>query len=83
MFETVHILQQHLYGADAHFDSAFTLTMLGISNYKKGQYHKCVAWCLKAYELYTELYNDKTRRAGVLKCWFIIQTIYMLGYAYR
>ena len=83
MYETAHVLQQHLFGCEEKFEMAFTLTMLGMNYFVMQQYHKCVAWCLKAFELYTGIFKERIIVVEELKRWFIAQTLYMAGYAYN
>ncbi|KAK2150538.1 hypothetical protein LSH36_401g01013 [Paralvinella palmiformis] len=82
MFETANILQQHLYGLEDNFEMAFTLSMLGNTYYVMHHFHKCISWCIKAFELYVNIYKQEIIFVDSLHRWFIIQTLYCLGYAY-
>ena len=84
MFETAHLIQQHLHGTDTKsFGMAFNFTMMGISNYLMKQHHKCIVWCLKAFEMYTNIYRHNLAKAEEQKVWFIANTLYYLGYSYN
>ena len=84
MFETANVLQQHCCGGDdADFETAFNQTMLGICHYVTKYYYKCVVWCLRAFEVYDLLYASKLKNIAPLKRWFIVRTLYTLGYSYR
>ncbi len=84
MYDCAQLLHQHLYGRqeEASFEVAFTLTMLGIAFYSMQHFHKSIAWCLKAFELYTVLYKENLQESQSLKKWFVIETLYLLGYSY-
>ena len=84
MYETAQLLHQHIHGSieDTNFEVAFTLTMLAISFYSMKHFHKSIAWCLKAFELYTVLYQEKFHDAHLLQKWFVIETLYVLGFSY-
>ena len=84
MYETAQLLHQHIYGSveDTNFEVAFTLTMLAISFYSMKHFHKSIAWCLKAFELYTMLYQEKFHEAHALQKWFVTETLYLLGFSY-
>lgn len=86
MLETASILQQHIYGQEATFGLVFTFTMLGLSFYKMRQYHKCIIWCIKSNDLNTMLYEEPVEEVistlHFNRAWFIIQTLFTLGYAY-
>ena len=84
MFETANVLQQHCCGGDdADFETAFNRTMLAICHYVTKYYYKCVVWCLRAFEVYDLLYVNKLKTIAPLKRWFIVRTLYTLGYSYR
>ena len=84
MFETANVLQQHLRGGDdADFETAFNQTMIGICHYLTKYYYKCVFWCLRAFDVYDMLYVNKLKSLDPLKRWFVVRTLYTLGYAYR
>ena len=83
MYECAHLLQQHLYELeDTNFGSAFTLTMVGISYHCLGHYHKCIAWCIKAFECYSHLYKEDILNIESLQRWFVTETLYTLGFSY-
>ena len=84
MYETAQLLHQHIYGSDedTNFEVAFTLTMLAISFYSMKHFHKSIAWCLKAFELYTVIYKEKFHEAHALQKWFVVETLYLLGFSY-
>ena len=82
MFNTAHILHQHLCSTDASFEMAFTLTMLGVTYYLQKRYHRSIASCSKAYDIYTMLYGKRFSKLSSLHQWFIAQTLYVLGYCY-
>ena len=84
MFETANVLHQHLHGGDdADFETAFNQTMIGICHYLTKYYYKCVFWCLRAFDVYDMLYVNKLKSLDPLKRWFVVRTLYTLGYAYR
>ena len=84
MFETANVLQQHLHGGDdTDFETAFNQTMIGICHYLTKYYYKCVFWCLRAFDVYDMLYVNKLKSLDPLKRWFVVRTLYTLGYAYR
>ena len=84
MYETAQLLHQHIYGSDEnnHFEVAFTLSMLAIAFYSMKHYHKSIAWCLKAFEMYTVMYQEKFHEAHALQKWFVVETLYLLGFSY-
>lgn len=84
LYECANVMYQHLYGEkeQASFDMAFALTMIGISYHCMTHYHRCIQWCLKAFEAYTVLFKDKTKCLKVLDRWFITETLYTLGFSY-
>lgn len=83
ILETAHILHQHLYSDRTNLEMAFTLTMLGLAHHMQGQYYKSVAWCLKAFDCYRMLYDKKLLSVDNLYRWFVIQTVYVLGFSYH
>lgn len=84
LYECANVMYQHLYGEKelVNFDMAFALTMIGISYHCMTHYHRCIQWCLKAFEAYTVLFKDKTHSLKVLDRWFITETLYTLGFSY-
>ena len=84
ILECAYLMQHTLYASeeDATFEVAFTLTMLAVSFYMSGKYHRCVQWCIKANNLYTYMFEDKMDEVEESKRWFIIQTMYVLGFSY-
>ena len=83
MYECAHMLQQHVYGADeSTFEMAFTLSMMGLTFYSMKRYHRSIAWCLKAFELYTLLYKDELMAIKDLQRWFVTESLYIVGYSY-
>ncbi len=84
MYECAQLLHQHIYGSleDGTFEVAFTLTMLAISLHSLKHFHKSISWCLKAFELYTTIYKDNFHDAHALHKWFVIETLYLLGFSY-
>lgn len=83
MYECAHMLQQHIYGADdATFEMAFTLTMMGLTFYSMKRFHRSIAWCLKAFELYTLLYKEEITNIDKLHRWFVTESLYVVGFSY-
>ena len=82
MLETAHVLHQHLHADRTNLEMAFTLTMLGLAHNVQGQYYKSVAWCLKAFDCYRLLYDRKLLSVDILHRWFVVQTVYVLGFSY-
>ena len=84
MYECAQLLHQHVYASaeESKFEVAFTLTMLAISLYSLKHYHKSISWCLKAFELYTVIYQDNFHEAQALHKWFVIENLYLLGFSY-
>jgi len=84
MYETSHILRQHLKGIPEHptLEMPWTLCMLSLSYFMLGHYHKCVVWSIRSFTLYVRLYRGRIMDVDSLGHWFIVQALYMLGYAY-
>ena len=83
MFDCAHVIHNHVYGADdATFEMAFTLSLLGITYYSMKQHYRSIAWCLKAFEIYTRLHKDHLITLEPKKMWIVVQTLFTLGYSY-
>ena len=83
MYECAHMLQQHVYGVDdTTFEVAFTLTMMGLTFFSMKRFHRSIAWCLKAFELYTFLYKEDIMNIDGLHRWFVTETLYGVGFSY-
>jgi len=85
MYETSHVLRQHLQGVpeDPTLEMPWTQCMLSLSYFSLGHYHKCIMWCLRAFTLYVRLYGGRILDVDAVGHWFIVQTLYMLGFAYH
>ena len=87
MFETSHILNQHRIGDSGAVDEttlqqAWNLAMLGLSCYHLGHFDKTVAWCTRAFSLYTRVLRGALFNADYYNHWFVIENLYSLGTAY-
>lgn len=83
MYETSHILRQHLPETDEPtLEMAWNLTMLGLSYHFLGRYHQSITWCVRAFKLYTRFFRGRLLTVDALNRWFIVQTLYILGFAY-
>ena len=40
-------------------------------------------WCIRAFTLYVRLYGGRLLDVDAVGHWFIVQTLYMLGFAYH
>lgn len=83
MYETASILLQHLQSLDdPSLEMAWTSTMLGLSYFSLRHYDKSIVWCIRAFTLYTRFFRGKILDVDPLSRWFIVQTLYALGFAY-
>ncbi|ESN97934.1 hypothetical protein HELRODRAFT_193150 [Helobdella robusta] len=56
--------------------------MLGLSCYNLGHFDKTVAWCTRAFTLYTRVLRGSLFNADYYNHWFVIENLYSLGTAY-
>lgn len=82
MYETSHILRQHLPDIDEPtLEMTWCLTMLGLSYHFLGHYHQSITWCVRSFKLYTRFFRGRLLTVDALNRWFIIQNLYVLGFA--
>lgn len=82
MYETSHILRQHLPDVDdPTLEMTWCLTMLGLSYHFLGHYHQSIIWCVRAFKLYARFFRFRLLTVDALNRWFIMQNLYVLGIA--
>lgn len=83
MYETSQILNQHKNSpSEPTLHQSWSLAMLGISYYHLGHFDKAIAWCTKAFSLYTRVLRGALFNADFYNHWFVIENLYSLGTAY-
>ena len=84
MFETAQALRQRLDVTkdDPDLETAWTLTMLALSYFMLGRYYKSIVWCIRAFTHYTRFFRGKILDVDPLNRWFIVRTLYVVGFAY-
>ena len=83
MYETSQILSQPKNSSDPPtLQQAWNLAMLGISYYHLGHFDKAIAWCTKAFSLYTKVLRGALFNADFYNHWFIVENLYSLGTSY-
>lgn len=81
MNETSYVLRIHC-ADDPSLEMAWSLTILGFSYFTLRHYHKCITWCIRAFKLYTRFFRGRLLFVDPLNRWFILQNLYILGFAY-
>lgn len=84
MFETSHVLRQHIPDTEeSTLEIAWNLTMLAMSYHFLGHHHQAVTWCIRAFNLYTRFFRGRLLTVDSLSRWFVVQNLFVLGFAYN
>ncbi|CAE1259578.1 unnamed protein product [Acanthosepion pharaonis] len=84
VFELAYRMLRYVYGlASQNFFVGLILSLLGITYYKLKYYHKCVSVCFQAFEIFSNLYQNRLSSLPKHKFWLVCQTLYVLGNSYN
>ena len=84
IYETAMMLHHQLHVDDATttLESAWNMTMYGLTFAALGRDHQCVIWCLRAFAGYVAVLRGKILEVEPLRRWFVVETLYTLARAY-
>ena len=85
IYETAMMLHHQLHVDDATtttLESAWNMTMYGLTFAALGRDHQCVIWCLRAFAGYVAVLRGKILEVEPLQRWFVVETLYTLARAY-
>ena len=84
IYETAMMLHHQLHVDDATttLESAWNMTMYGLTFAALGRDHQCVIWCMRAFAGYVAVLRGKILEVEPLRRWFVVETLYTLARAY-
>ncbi|KAK3579998.1 hypothetical protein CHS0354_025324 [Potamilus streckersoni] len=83
VFEMALHMVKCAYGYNRTFLHGLLLSLLGISQYKMKNCHKCVSMCYQAFEVFCDLFGEELAKLPKQKFWLVCQNLYVMGNSYN